>query len=108
MLGQGASGNGGGQQMSAEQVNDLNRRAVIKQGMNMWLPIYTATLSGTLAGQIINVPVRNVGLIKRFLIYITGSFAQGAVETQSLTKQGLSNVLSNVTFTDLSNQQRIN
>lgn len=106
-----ALGNGGGMsqgQMDPSQANGIARNAILNSAVDMWLPIYQATLAGTLAGQVVNVPVRNVGLIKRFLVYITGSFAQGAAETQTLTNGGAANVLSNVTFTDLSNQQRIN
>lgn len=97
-----------GAKPDAQQANMLARKALIDSAVDMWLPINTQTLTGTLAGQVVNIPVRNVGLIKRFLIYITGSFAQGAAETQTRTKFGAANVLSNVTFTDLSNQQRIN
>lgn len=92
----------------AQQANMYARAAVLDRAINMWQPIYTATLVGTLAGQVVNVPIRNVGLIKRLVIEINGSFAQGAAETQNLTQWGLSNLLSNVTFTDLSNQTRIN
>jgi P3 major capsid protein len=89
-------------------INLASRQAVVNTAQNMWQPIFTQTLSGTLAGQVVTVPFRNVGLIKRFLVKISGSFAQGAAETQTITKFGNANVLSNITLTDLSNQVRIN
>lgn len=89
-------------------VNLAQRQAVVNSAQNMWQPIFTQTLTGTLAGQVVTVPFRNVGLIKRFLVKISGSFAQGAAETQTITKFGNANVVSNFTLTDLSNQVRIN
>jgi len=65
-------------------------------GLNpMLVPVYQATLTGTLPGQVVNVPIRNVGLLKRSKF----SFAQGAAETQTLTPNGLANLFSNVTLT---------
>jgi hypothetical protein len=93
---------------SLADINAAARNSILGTGVDMWLPIYTNTLVGNPAGQVINIPARNVGLIKRFLVYITGTFAQGAAETQTKTSFGPANVLSNVTFTDLANQQRVN
>jgi hypothetical protein len=95
-------------QPSPQQANMMSRNAILASAKDMWLPIYTQLPAGTIAGQVINVPVRNVGLIKRFLVKITGTFVQAAAETYTLSKIGLANVLSNVQFTDLNNQQRIN
>jgi hypothetical protein len=93
---------------NAQNANLTARNAILTQAVDMWLPIFTQTYSSNIPGTVINVPVRNVGLLKRFVIEITGTFAQGASETQTLTTYGGANILSNVTFTDLSNQQRIN
>jgi hypothetical protein len=95
-------------QPSPQQANMIARNAILASAKDMWLPIYTQLPAGTIAGQTINIPVRNVGLIKRFLVKITGTFVQAAAETYTLSKIGLANVLSNVQFTDLNNQQRIN
>jgi len=89
-------------------VNLMARQAILASAVDMWLPIYTTLPTGTIPGQVINIPVRNVGLIKRFVIRIRGTVVQGAAETQTLTQFGLANVLSNITFTDLNNQVRIN
>jgi hypothetical protein len=101
------------QQVNSQQANMMARNAILAAAKDMWLPIYTTLPVGAIAGQVINVPVRNVGLIKRFVIEITGhvnlidSGAAGT-STMTLTEFGLANLLSNIQLTDLNNQQRIN
>lgn len=94
-------------QLTPQQVNMLARQAVIKQGVDMWLPIAQGTSTAG-PGAVINIPVRNVGLVKRFVIRLTALITNATGPTQTLTALGASNFLSNVTFTDLSNQTRIN
>ena len=89
-------------------INLAARQAIVAQSVNMWQPIYTATLTGTVKGQVVTVPFRYAGLIKRFLIKITGTIAQSAAETLTKTKFANANVLSNITLTDLNNNVRIN
>lgn len=84
------------------------RQIVLANSIDMWQSIFTTVLSGNPRGQVINIPIRNVGLIKRFVIEISGSVAQAAAETLTLTKFGAANLLSQIVFTDLSNQTRIN
>lgn len=91
---------------NANRANFAARRAILDSAVDMWSPIATGSVPGV--GSVINVPIRNVGLIKRLVIEISGNFAQGAAETQTRTELGAANVLSNVTFTDLANQQRVN
>jgi len=95
-------------QKDVQEMNMMARGLVLDRAIDMWQSIYTASLSGDPRNQVINVPVRNVGLIKRFIIEITGNIAQSAAETLTRTPLGISNALSNITFTDLSNQTRIN
>jgi hypothetical protein len=71
-------------------------------------PIYQTTLAGAIPGQVLNIPLRNVGLIKKLIVRVSFDINAVAAETHALTPLGLSNIFSNVTFTDLSNQQRIN
>lgn len=96
------------QQANVEQSNMMARNFVLSQAIDMWQSIYTNTISGDARNAVINVPIRNVGLIKRLVIEISGTIAQSAAETLSRTTFGIANALSNVTFTDLSNQTRIN
>jgi len=91
---------------NASNANMQARQLILANAVDMWLPIASGAIAAI--GNTVNVPLRNVGLIKRLVIKITGNIAQGAAETQNLTTLGLANVLSNVTFTDLANQQRVN
>ena len=56
----------------------------------------------------LSVPIKPVGLIKRFLIDCTFNVAQGAAETQTRTAYGPANIFSNITLNDLNNIQRVN
>lgn len=97
------------QQVSPQQQNILARQAVIRQGVDMWLPISSQVLSAANnqgPGTVINIPPRNVGLIKRFLIEVRGQITAASALTRTVF--GGANFFSNITFTDLSNQQRIN
>lgn len=58
--------------------------------------------------QPITIQLRNVGLVKKLIVKVTGTVAQGAAENQVLTQLGLSNFFSNINVTDLSNYQRVN
>lgn len=81
---------------------------MLTRGIDEWLNIYSNSQTPTL-GQVYNVPVRNVGLIKRFVIQVAAQILNPTpTETQTLTSFAMSNFFSNVTLTDLSNQQRIN
>lgn len=95
-------------QQDPNQANMAARGIVLDRSIDMWQSIYTSTLSGDARNAVINVPVRNVGLIKRFVIEITGTIAQSAAETLTRTPLGIANALSQIVFTDLSNQTRIN
>jgi len=96
------------QQITPQQQNVLARNAVIRQAVNMWLPIYTQTFSAANnqgPGTVINLPPRNVGLIKRFVVEVSGVITAASALTRTLAGGG--NFFSRVEFTDLSNQQRI-
>lgn len=84
------------------------RQYVLARAVDMTQVIYTQTLVGTVEGQVLNVPLRNVGLIKKLLIEINGNFTQSAAETHTRTPWGPANLLSQVVLTDLANQTRIN
>jgi hypothetical protein len=95
-------------QQYTQQMNDQARAFVLANSREMFQQIAGNTLVGVLPGQVVNVPLRNVGLVKRLVLKFTGTVAQSAAETQSLTKYGLANLCSNINVTDLSNYQRIN
>src|SRR5208337_474576 len=100
-----------GPQQAQAKPNDVNmaaRNAVLASAIDMMQPIYTTTLAGAIPGQVLNIPLRNVGLIKKLIVQVSFDITQVGGETHTLTPLGLSNIFSNITFTDLSNQQRIN
>ena len=93
----------------AQQQNMASRVAVLQQALNMWQPIFSQTFTTPTPGQVYNIPVRQVGFTKRFLIEISMTLNVGGGETETLNPQlGPSNILSNVTLNDLSNYTRIN
>lgn len=92
---------------NAANQNLLARQLVLNQAIDMWLPIAQGTISSAIPGTIVNVPVRNVGLIKKFVLALTFTMTRSAAETQTRTEIGPANALSSVIFTDLSNQTRI-
>lgn len=95
-------------QMSPAQANANASGLVRAYAQEMKQQIYSQTLTGTIPGQVVNIPFRNVGLIKRFIVKINMTLAQSAAETLTRTPLGPSNILSNVQLTDLSNTTRIN
>jgi hypothetical protein len=97
------------QQMSIQQQNMLARQHVLANAIDEWNQIFQQTFNtGTLPGTIINIPIRNVGLIKRFIVQVAAIVSGSAGVTHTLTNLGVSNFFSNVILTDLSNQTRIN
>lgn len=87
--------------------NDFARRACIANGIDVWQQIFAQTFSTAIPGTVINIPLKQVGLLKRLVVQVDGTFAQGAAETQTLTKWGPANIFSQVVFNDLSNLTRI-
>lgn len=96
----------GGGQSNAASLNRAQRWAVLNNSIEMIQQIYSATLA---TGQtVVNIPPRNVGLLKKFIVYISGTMnnTDGA-NTANLSDFGLANLFSQVTFTDLNNNVRI-
>lgn len=89
--------------------NKAARDLIVANSVDLIQQIFTTTITTYTAGQAfpINVPVRNVGLIKRFFVRVTASVQQGAAETQTKTVLGGSNTFSQVVLTDLNNQVRV-
>lgn len=92
----------------AAAANAMARNLVLDRSIDMWQSIQSLTIPGNPRGVVVNVPIRNVGLIKRFIVEISGTITRAAAETLTLTKFGAANILSTIVFTDLSNQTRIN
>jgi hypothetical protein len=87
----------------------MARQLIVSNAVDLWQPVAQGSVSNYVAGQAlpVNIPVRNVGLLKRFIIEITGVVNCAAAHRIALTPVGGANILSNVTLTDLNNQTRI-
>jgi len=98
--------------MQIAQMN-ANQSAIVRgNALDMDLRVLNMAFSppagtGT-PGSVINVPMRNVGLVKKITVVIRGNIKQTGTETLNLTTMGPANFLSGVTLTDLQNQQRVN
>ena len=75
--------------------------------IDVWQPQNPVLPSGVNTGSVLTFYLRNVGLVKRLVLRITATITAGA-SLQTLTPLGLANLVSNVTFFDLGNNQRIN
>jgi len=76
--------------------------------IDMWQPLNPQLAGSPGPGSVITAQLRNVGLVKRLIVQFKATVTAGATSTQTLTKWGLSNLISNIIFTDLGNNQRIN
>jgi len=91
------------------QMNARARQFVIENAVDMWQPLAAQSQpTANPRGNVFTFLAKNVGLIKRFVVEVSGSFAQSNVETQTKTALSASNIFSNITLTDLNNIQRIN
>lgn len=92
----------------AQQANAYARQLVLQNAVESTQVISNLSYTGG-AGQIVTIPARNVGFVKKFIVEIQASITGTAGgPNHLLTKLGAANFLSNITLTDLSNQQRIN
>lgn len=72
--------------------------------------IYQTTFTNYVPGSpyILNIPVQNVGLVKRFWVKVTGTISDGTgASGAALTQLGPANIFSNVVLYDTSNQVRV-
>ncbi len=91
-------------------MNFQARQLLLANGLNMWQQINVQTFNVNVPGTVINVPLRNVGFVKKLYVEIlmTVQRSAAATDTQNRTALGPANILSNIILTDLSNNQRIN
>jgi hypothetical protein len=82
--------------------------AYVPPAVDMWQPQPVVLPASPGPGTVINFVPRNVGLVKRLIFRFTATVTAGASTTSTLTKFGLQNLISNISFWDLGNNQRIN
>jgi len=76
-------------------------------------PIFQRVTNGTLSNLTSgNATVRinplQIGFLRRFVVEVTATISNGGTSSVSLTPNGVDNILSNVQFSDFSNNPRIN
>lgn len=108
----------GGQNVSPQQQNMMVRSLILRGGnvgntyyppaIDVWQPQNPILPASPGPGSILTFLLRNVGLVKRLIVRFKATVTAGATTTSTLTKLGLANLISNVTFFDLGNNQRIN
>jgi hypothetical protein len=91
---------------SPSMQNAAARQIVAANAVTMQQQIYTNTFNPA-NGVTLNIAPRNVGLILGFLVEVSGGVTNGGGTAADRTGLGSSNVVQNVTFTDLNNIQRI-
>lgn len=100
-------------QMTAQDAANQNnafRNLTLARSTKMRQQITQEKISSVAQGIQIsrNIPLKNIGLTTRLYIQIEMTVAQAAAETLTKTPLGPANIISNLTFADYSNYQRIN
>jgi hypothetical protein len=93
---------------AAAQANSHARQAVLSNSIEALQVIYSQSGINPATQSVVNVAPRNVGLIRGFYVHVGFQFTTPAALTWARSVLGPANMLSLVTFNDLSNQQRIN
>ena len=96
-------------QQSAQSQNALARLLVQAQSIDMLQQIYSQTFVPANQNGPITLPPRYVGLTKGFWVQVVATFTNTdkAAATLNLTNFGPANILSQLKFTDLNNNDRV-
>lgn len=97
--------------MSVDQYNAIARQQLINNAILKKQIIYTYTGSPATINNTINIGgnfVRMAGLLTRFIVEVNATFAALGAGATAATEIGAANLLSNIQFTDLQNNQRHN
>ena len=95
------------QTVSPQVLNLQQRAAVLSNAVEMTQQIYSGNIDPA-QQPVINIPPRNVGLIKGFIVEVSATLTNSAAAAVTRTNFGSSNLVKNFTFTDLNNNIRIN
>lgn len=95
---------------NAMPTNMAYRNLVIQTATKMKQLVSTETIASWTPGSFVqrNIAIKNVGLTTKLYLQISVTIAQAAAETLTRTTFGPANLISNLTFADYSNYQRIN
>lgn len=95
-----------GQQISPQQLNSLAAQLILGQAVEMQQQIFSQSFTPS-TQNVVNIIPRNVGLIKGFLIDITATLTNTGANAIHPTDFNVANLLSQISFTDLNNNTRI-
>lgn len=90
---------------TSAQKNAAARNAILMNGVDRLQQIYSSGINPT-NQTIVNINPQNVGLIRGFLVKVSGTLTTGNTGTATRTPFGASNLLRNIAFTDINNQVR--
>lgn len=94
------------QAQAAAQANALARSLITSRAIKMTQNIYSNTINPQ-NQQVVQIPIRNVGLLLGFWVEITIAVADPGAANYSLTPFGPANILQQIVLTDLNNNVRI-
>lgn len=97
--------------MSPQQVLQQNmaiRNMVLSASQDMKQSIFSQTITPASQGNTINIPLRQVGLVKGFIVEVDATLTNTGTGAATPTAYNAANILSNISFFDLDNYQRIN
>lgn len=89
------------------QLNRAQRDAVLANAIEMKQLIQSVSVVPS-QQSVINFQPRNVGLLKGFIIEVSGTLTNGAATVANRTQFGSANIVRNFQFTDLNNNVRVN
>lgn len=98
-------------QNAPQDINAVDRQItdlILQVGEDMTQPIASGSFTPNGSNNVVNVPMRLVGLTRGFIVKIVQTFTNTGTGTAALTAFGAANIVSNFTLTDLDNYQRIN
>lgn len=95
------------QQQTPAQMNAMNRALIIQNAIKVTQPIASGNMVPA-TNPTLNIQPRYTGLILGFFVELIATITNTAAGALNLTPYNAANLLSNITFTDLNNNQRIN
>lgn len=95
--------------MDIQQIDDQITANILQYGEDMTQPIASNSFTPNGNNNTVNIPMRQVGLTRGFIVKIVATFSNpDTAIAGTLTNFGAANIVSNFTVTDLDNYQRIN
>ena len=94
--------------VSPQQLNAMARAAIQAKAVLMTQQIFGQTVASQATQPVITVIPRNVGLVLGFWVQVSALITANGSGVVNATDFGPANILSNISFTDLENNVRIN